>query len=78
MKEIIEHAWFKDIDVQKLMKKEIDLPEEFKPELSDDPLDLAYFMMDDFTDQSMRETVINENAKELIRNNAHRFNEFDV
>ena len=41
LKEILDHPWMKQIDVVKVMNKEIEAP--LKPHLSSDPLDINCF-----------------------------------
>ena len=41
LKEILDHPWMKQIDVDKVMNKEIEAP--LKPHLSSDPLDINCF-----------------------------------
>ena len=41
IKEILAHPWFSDIDVKKLVARQIET--EFKPKLSEDALDISNF-----------------------------------
>ena len=75
MEEVISHPWFKGIDKDKLLKKEIVMPDEFKPHLSDNQLDLKYFSSE-FTDLPKRESIIGQAVKKFIDDNAHEFAEF--
>ena len=59
-----------------MTRKEIPMPKEYKPELSDNILDLKYFS-NEFTDLPKRETVIGEQARQFIKKNAHLFSKFD-
>ena len=75
LQDIIGHPWFNGIDIEKMTRKEIPMPREYKPELSDNVLDLKYFS-NEFTDLPKRETQIGESTKQFIKKNAHLFKDF--
>ena len=59
-----------------MLKKETAMPDEYKPQLSDNALDLRYFSSE-FTDLPKRESIIGDQAKQYVKRNAHLFKEFD-
>lgn len=43
MDEVLEHNWFKDIDIKKVEDQTTALPDNEKPQLELDQIDLRYF-----------------------------------
>ena len=62
VQDIIGHPWFKGIDPDQLLRKETPMPDDYKPELSDNALDLRYFS-NEFTDLPKRESIISDQTK---------------
>ena len=77
VKDITEHPWFKGIDIDKLLKKEITMPDDLKPQLSDDALDLRYFS-NEFADLPKRHSHMDAQSKLFIQENANLFKGFDI
>ena len=75
--DIIGHPWFKGLDKDKMLKKEIVMPDSYKPQLSDDALDLRYFS-NEFTDLPKRESVMGEKVKQFIKINNDKFKDFEI
>ena len=59
VQDIIGHPWFKGMDPDKLLRKETPMPDDYKPQLSDNALDLRYFS-NEFTDLPKRESIISD------------------
>lgn len=76
VQDIIGHPWFKGIDANNVLKKEIMIPNEYKPQLSENALDLRYFS-NEFTDLPKRESMMGEQSKQYIKKHAHLFKDFD-
>lgn len=74
--EVLGHPWFSGLDQQKLLSKEIPVPEDEKPVLSADPLDLRYFD-DEFTAMPQRESIVDAKAQRLIQKCSDQFAAFD-
>ncbi len=56
--EVLSHEWFADIDRMKVLAKDLEIPDEEKPQL-ESPMDLKYFN-EDFIKMPVRETEISE------------------
>lgn len=72
--EVLEHAWFKDIDVDSILKKEF--TPAFKPELSKDIFDVSNFDSD-FWKKPPKLSKVNKQTKDMILNQQEKFAGFD-
>lgn len=76
VQEVISHAWFQDQDPKQLLKKQVVIPKDEIPVLSEDPLDLTYFE-DESTQTSRADSVLGLKEQRLIIKNNHLFDDFD-
>lgn len=72
--EIISHPWFKEIDLDKLLNKELDAP--FKPKLGDDMTDVSYFDKE-FTSTSLEQSFIPKADMKAVEKYNKVFSDFD-
>ena len=71
VEEILGHPWFKDLDLEKLQKRE--LAPSYKPELSHD---LAYFDQKLIISGEMTESVVPQQQRAIIKTEQHQFKGF--
>ena len=71
VEEILGHPWFKDLDLEKLQKRE--LVPSYKPELSHD---LAYFDQKLIISGEMTESVVPQQQRAIIKTEQHQFKGF--
>lgn len=74
MDEIIGHDWFKDINFEELLKKEIDAP--FLPDLTTEVTDVSNFD-DQFTDLDPTNSMMPQKNLEMVQRRADEFKDFD-
>ena len=75
VQEIIEHDWFKDIDIDKLINRQLEAP--FKPKLTSDLKDVSNFDKE-FTSKSLEQSIIPKKGKKKIEQYNPTFTEFDM
>lgn len=63
--EILKHEWFEGIDVQAIKNRTFDADFIYKPELSDDPLDVSNFD-EEFTEKAARHSVLESDDIQAI------------
>jgi serine/threonine protein kinase len=69
--EILNHPWFKPLDIEKMLKRELEPP--YKPDSKDD---LAYFDQKLVTGGEITESVLPAAARQAINKDQHQFNGF--
>ena len=74
MEEIISHAWFKDVDIDKLLKKQLAAP--FVPTLGSDARDVSNFDRQ-FTSSKLEDSIIPQRGIEAIERYKSMFKDFD-
>lgn len=57
LQEILEHPWLKDYDIEALKNKQVEIPADEKPKLSEERLDMEYFPSE-FREKKPRESLI--------------------
>lgn len=75
--ELLAHQWFAKIDVQKLLNKELKIPEQERPKLTKDPLDERNFESTGAPLNNLDQTVLNKKVKKLIQQFDDKFKVFD-
>jgi hypothetical protein len=72
VEEIMSHPWFADLDVDKLLKKEVEPP--YIPKI-DDSKDLRNFDAE-ITKQGLKESILPEESIKQIMDNTDAFKDF--
>ena len=74
IEEIVAHAWFKDIDIDMLLNKQLEAP--FIPSLSDELTDVSNFDKE-FTSTSLAQSFIPKANMKAVEKNNSKFSDFD-
>ena len=74
IEEIIAHPWFKDIDIDMLLNKQLDPP--FIPKLSEELTDVSNFDKE-FTSTDLTQSIIPRIRREEIERYNYMFADFD-
>ena len=74
LKEILDHPWFSDIDVNKLVARQIEA--EFKPRLSRDHSDITNFLKKHTSKEATHSVIPIETQKEIEKQN-NKFSGFN-
>ena len=72
--ELLSHAWFSDIDVEKIINKQIEAP--FLPELTADIFDVSNFDQE-YLNKKARLSRVNQKTKDMIKGYNDKFDGFD-
>ena len=75
MDEIINHPWFADVNVAKLMAKQIQ--PEFKPKICGNILDSKYKSEFEIDEVETKITMLSLGTREIIAKENYRFSGFD-
>ena len=74
IQEIVEHEWFKNFDVDKLLNKELAAP--FIPKLTENLEDVSNFD-DEFTSEDLTQSIIPKADMRAVHKYRDKFNDFD-
>ena len=74
IEEIIAHPWFKDIDIDMLLNKQLDPP--FIPKLSEELTDVSNFDKE-FTSTDLTQSIIPRGGMEAVEKFNTMFTDFD-
>lgn len=74
IEEIIAHEWFKDIDIDKLLNKQLEAP--FIPSLSEELTDVSNFDKE-FTTTSLVQSFIPKANMKAVEKHNSKFSDFD-
>jgi serine/threonine protein kinase len=72
VREVLDHPWFKDVDVKGIEAMKVEPP--LKPELSDEHVDFKYFNL---KQQTTMESFLPPEKVAKVSNNNHKFKDFD-
>jgi len=80
LQEVIGHAWFWDQDPEQLLKKQVAIPKDEIPVLSQDPLDLSYFEGESAQlpiQIPIADSLLGLKEQRFINKNNYLFDDFD-
>lgn len=67
VEELLAHQWFAKIDKQKLLRKELKIPQQELPRLYKNPLDDRNFLSTKVDKSSLKQSFIDQKARKLIQ-----------